>query len=94
MADVRQSDTINSMIQLNIPREKKNFLVEIVRKPSPSPLRIWVKEDECLDDSQPRTPLHEGRIFRLLSIYIITHIVSVVVYLYLYKIIVSVDNIQ
>ena len=54
MADVRQSDTINSMIQLNIPREKKNFLVEIVRKPSPSPLRIWVKEDECLDDSQPR----------------------------------------
>ena len=92
MADVRQSDTINSMIQLNIPRKK--ILVEIVRKPSPSPLRIWVKEDECLDDSQPRTPLHEGRIFRLLSIYIITHIVSVVVYLYLYKIIVSVDNIQ
>ena len=52
MADVRQSDTINSMIQLNIPRKK--ILVEIVRKPSPSPLRIWVKEDECLDDSQPR----------------------------------------
>ena len=54
MAGVRPSGTINSMIQLWITRKK--ILAENVRKPSPSPMRIWVKEDECLDISQPRTP--------------------------------------
>ena len=54
------------------------------------PCAFGFKEDESLGISQPRTPLVEGVYSTLLNLYIITHIVSVVLYLYLYKIKLSV----